>query len=123
MRLRKGEINANLMTKVGILGLLAKLLMDKVTNLASVGSMVTFEVVLALLIYGIVLFPIVDNFVDINDIHIFMIRNPVPNLLADTYYSIHHITEELLGVVHLYCTSGLFRSCRSPAYSRITRSV
>lgn len=74
VHLRKKEIDVNLVTKGGILGLPAKFLIVKVANLASVGSMVAFKVVLA--------FPNVDNFVDINAIHIFLFRNPTPTLLA-----------------------------------------
>lgn len=61
--------------------------------------MVSFKVVLALLIYNIVLFPNVDNFMDINAIRIFLIRNPIPTLLTDTYYSINHGMEKNGGTV------------------------
>lgn len=59
--------------------------MEKAATLANVKSMVAFEVVITLLIYGIILFPNVDNFMDINDICIFLIQNPVPIFLANTY--------------------------------------
>lgn len=94
MYLRKGDIDANVVTKGGILGLPAKFLMDKAATISSVGSMIAFEVVLALLIHGIVLFPNVENSVDINAIRIFLIRNPVPTLLVDTYYFIQHKTKK-----------------------------
>jgi hypothetical protein len=42
-----------------------------------------------LLIYGLVLFPNIDNFVDVNAIRIFSSLNPVPTLLGDTYFSLH----------------------------------
>ncbi|XP_058741122.1 uncharacterized protein LOC131613472 [Vicia villosa] len=48
-----------------------------------------FETVFALLVYGLFLFPNIDNFVDMNAIKIFMKGNPVPTLLVDTYYFIH----------------------------------
>ncbi|XP_050885356.1 uncharacterized protein LOC127090435 [Lathyrus oleraceus] len=108
VHLRKWEIDDNLMTKGGILILPIKFLIEKVATLASVGSMVAFEDVLALLIYGIVLFPNVDNFIDINVIHIFLIRNPVPTLLVDTYYYIHHITEKNGGIV-ICCAPLLYK--------------
>ncbi|XP_050897715.1 uncharacterized protein LOC127104579 [Lathyrus oleraceus] len=76
-------------TKGGILGFPAKFLMDKARYFASMKSMDAFEATLSLLIYGLFLFPNVDNFVDINDIKIFLIGNPFPILLADTYHSIH----------------------------------
>ncbi|XP_050915811.1 uncharacterized protein LOC127130898 [Lathyrus oleraceus] len=94
VHLRKWEIDANPVTKGGILGLPTKLLMEKVTTLSNARSMVSFEVILTLLIYGIILFPNIDNFEEINVICISLIRNPVPTLLADTYYSIHHKMEK-----------------------------
>ncbi|XP_050919784.1 uncharacterized protein LOC127137358 [Lathyrus oleraceus] len=108
MHLRKGEIDANLVTKGGILRLPAKFLMEKDATLSSVGSMVTFEDALAFVIYGIILFPNVDNFVDTNAISIFLIRNPLPSLLADTYYFIHHRTEKN-GVIVMCCAPLLYK--------------
>ena len=51
--------------------------------------MKSFHSILALLIYGLLLFPNIDNFVDINAIKIFLTKNLVPTLLADTYHSIY----------------------------------
>ncbi|XP_058726083.1 uncharacterized protein LOC131597400 [Vicia villosa] len=48
-----------------------------------------FNALLAVLIYGIVMFPNIHKFVDLAAICLFMDKNPVPTLLADTYYSIH----------------------------------
>ncbi|GAU44577.1 hypothetical protein TSUD_139500 [Trifolium subterraneum] len=48
-----------------------------------------FNAVLALLVYGLVLFPDVENFVDFSAIGVFIARNPVTALLADLYYSLH----------------------------------
>jgi hypothetical protein len=62
-----------------------------------------FESIIALLIYGIILFPNVDNFVDMNAIRIFLTRNPVPVLLADTYISIHERTRKGKGTI-ICCT-------------------
>lgn len=83
------EIKAHMTTKGGILGLPCKFLMDKARYFSSMKSMDAFEAILAFLIYGLFLFPNVDNFVDINAIKIFLIGNLVPTLLADTYHSIH----------------------------------
>ena len=47
-----------------------------------------FEEVLDLLIYGLVLFPNPDSFVDVNAIKIFLSRNPMPTLLGDILHSI-----------------------------------
>ncbi|XP_058752129.1 uncharacterized protein LOC131625266 [Vicia villosa] len=41
------------------------------------------------MIYGLVLFPNIPNFVDLTAICLFMDQNPVPTLLADTYYAVH----------------------------------
>ncbi|KAK2382937.1 hypothetical protein QL285_070443 [Trifolium repens] len=63
---------------------------------------------LALLIYGLVLFPNIDNFVDINTIQIFLTKNPVPTLLADTYHSIHDRTSVGRGTIFC-CTPLLYK--------------
>lgn len=52
-----------------------------------------FNVVLALLIYGVVLFPNMDDFIYISIINIFLYKNPVPSLLDDVYYY-HHVRHE-----------------------------
>ncbi|XP_058725918.1 uncharacterized protein LOC131597226 [Vicia villosa] len=41
------------------------------------------------MIYGLVMFPNIPNFIDLTAICLFMDQNPVPTLLADTYYAIH----------------------------------
>ncbi|KEH33561.1 hypothetical protein MTR_3g046487 [Medicago truncatula] len=61
----------------------------------------TLEDILALLIYGLILFPNLDNFVDMNAIEIFHSKNPVPTLLADTYHAIHDRT--LKGRGYIFC--------------------
>lgn len=45
--------------------------------------------VLELLIYGIVLFPSIDNFIDQDAVNIFLSGNLVPFLLADFYHTFH----------------------------------
>lgn len=49
-------------------------------------SCITF---LALLIYGIVLFPNIDNFIDCSAIEVFLSGNPVSFLLTDFYHTFH----------------------------------
>ena len=97
--LKKSEIDKNLTTKGKLLGLTSKFLMEKALKFSEAGSMVAFEAVLALLIYGLVLFPNVPSFVDINAIRIFLIGNPVPTLLGDTYVSIHHRNRQGDGMI------------------------
>ncbi|KAI5390055.1 hypothetical protein KIW84_075400 [Lathyrus oleraceus] len=48
-----------------------------------------FEAIFVLLIYGLVLFPNIDKFVDVNAIRVFSTLNPVPTLSGDTYLSLH----------------------------------
>ncbi|XP_050884504.1 uncharacterized protein LOC127087622 [Lathyrus oleraceus] len=67
-----------------------------------------FEAIFALLIYGIVLFPNVDDFMDVNVIRIFLIGNPVPTLLGDAYHSIHHRTKKGGGTI-LCCAPLLYK--------------
>jgi hypothetical protein len=76
--------------KNGFQGLTAKFLYQKASDFAKTRKTVAFESILALLIYGLFLFPNMDNFVDINAIKIFLTNNPVPTLLADAYHSIHY---------------------------------
>jgi len=71
-------------------GLTAKFLYQKASDFVKAKKTNAFESVLALLIYGLFLFPNMDNFVDLNAIKIFLTKNPVPTLLADTYHSIHY---------------------------------
>ena len=47
-----------------------------------------FESIFVFLIYGLALFPNIDNFVDVNAIRIFLIGNPVLTLLGDVYFSL-----------------------------------
>lgn len=53
--------------------------------------------VLALLIYEIILFPNIDNFIDQAVMNIFLSGNPVPFLLADFYHTLHTRHEKKSG--------------------------
>jgi len=64
-------------------------LQRKAKEFAEKREWLAFNSLVAVLIYGLVLFPSVPNFVDSDAVHIFMGKNPVPTLLADTYYIIH----------------------------------
>ena len=50
---------------------------------------VEFNALLAVLIYGLVIFPDVEKLVDLAAICVFMNPNPVPTILANTYFVIH----------------------------------
>lgn len=58
-----------------------------------------FNVVLALLIYIVFLFPDMDDFIGPIIINIFLSKNPVPALLADVYYYHHARHENRKGMV------------------------
>ncbi|XP_050897221.1 uncharacterized protein LOC127104047 [Lathyrus oleraceus] len=106
--LNMSEIKANLTTKGGILGLPAMFLIEETRYFASMNSMDAFEVIHALLIYGLFLFPNVDDFVDINAIKIFLIRNPVPTLLVDVYHLVHLRNFHKVGMI-ICCVTLLYK--------------
>ncbi|RHN54408.1 hypothetical protein MtrunA17_Chr5g0406451 [Medicago truncatula] len=104
--LKTSDVFNHLITKSHIRGFTSKYLLDQ-ANLGTTRQD-TLEAILALLIYGLILFPNLDNFVDINAIEIFHSKNPVPTLLADTYHAIHDRTLKGRGYI-LCCTSLLYR--------------
>ena len=58
-----------------------------------------FEEILALLIYGLVLFPNPDQLIDVNAIKIFLNHNPVSTLLGDILHSLHTRTMRKRGTL------------------------
>ncbi|XP_050919418.1 uncharacterized protein LOC127136957 [Lathyrus oleraceus] len=108
IHLRMSEIKASLTTKGGILGLPAKFLIDKARYFASMKSMDAFEAILAFLVYGLFLFPNVDDLVDINAIKIFLIGNPVHTFLVDVYHSVHLRNYHKGGMI-ICCTTLLYK--------------
>ncbi|KAI5445877.1 hypothetical protein KIW84_013921 [Lathyrus oleraceus] len=70
-------------------GLPSEFLIAQATVYGKAMSEDAFEAIFVLLIYGLVLFPNIDKFVDVNAIRIFSVLNPVPTLLGDTYFSLH----------------------------------
>ncbi|XP_058754577.1 uncharacterized protein LOC131627739 [Vicia villosa] len=106
--LRKEEVEKNMVTKGGLPGLPAEFLIKKALTLSQERKEEDFEVVFALLVYGLFLFRNINNFVDMNAIKIFMKKNPVPTLLRDTYYSIHLRNSYGKGMV-TYCTPLLYK--------------
>ncbi|KAI5439006.1 hypothetical protein KIW84_024660 [Lathyrus oleraceus] len=67
----------------------SEFLIKKATTFSQAGSVDAFEATFVFLIYGLALFPNIDDFVDINAIRIFLIGNLVPTLLGDMYFSFH----------------------------------
>ncbi|KAI5389495.1 hypothetical protein KIW84_074960 [Lathyrus oleraceus] len=82
-------VGAHMTTKGGIQGLPYEFLIAQATIYGKAMSEDAFEAIFVLLIYGLVLFPNIDKFVDVNAIRIFSTLNPVPTLLGDTYFSLH----------------------------------
>ncbi|XP_058755009.1 uncharacterized protein LOC131628160 [Vicia villosa] len=70
-------------------GFYMSFLVEKAQELANKNMWEAFNALLAVLIYGIVMFPNIHKFVDLAAICLFVEKNPVPTLLADTYYSVH----------------------------------
>lgn len=89
LHLDKAEVTTNLGPKEDTLGFSLRYLVEKALAFKSKEDWVAFNVVLALIIYGIVLFPNIDDFMDMTSICIFPPRNPISTLLVDVYYSIH----------------------------------
>ncbi|KAI5415608.1 hypothetical protein KIW84_040866 [Lathyrus oleraceus] len=89
LRLSVKEVCDNWKPSGGVVGLPLKFLLRVARDEAEKGNWEVFHTQLAAMIYGIVLFPSMPNFIDYAAISVFLGRNPVPTLLADTYYAIH----------------------------------
>ena len=63
--------------------------MDKAQVFLDAMSYHAFEDVLALLIYRLVIFPNLNQSVDVSAINIFLAHNLVPTLLGDIMHSLH----------------------------------
>lgn len=87
--LEKKEVELNLKLKGGTHGFTLNFLVDKAIIFANAGSWNAFNAILDFPIYEIVLFPNMEDFVDLASIHIFMTNNLIPTLLDDTDYCIH----------------------------------
>ncbi|XP_058758307.1 uncharacterized protein LOC131631526 [Vicia villosa] len=110
--LSKFVVDANLSKKGGCHGFRMEFLVKRGCDAAEAKEWDTFRAILALTIYGIMMFPNVPDFVDMNAIHIFILQNPVPTLLGDVYYSIHHKNSQKGGLVRC-CAPLLYRWFRS----------
>lgn len=75
LHLEKKEVEVNLKLKGGVHGFTLKFLVDKAITFVDVRSWNGFNTILALLIYGIVLFHNMEYFMDLASIHIFMYGN------------------------------------------------
>lgn len=82
LHIGKTEVELNLKLKRGIHGFTSKFLVEKATNFADAESWAAFNAILALLIYGILLFQNMEEFMDLAAIHIFLSQNPIPTILS-----------------------------------------
>ncbi|KAI5397467.1 hypothetical protein KIW84_063331 [Lathyrus oleraceus] len=89
LHINESLVKAHMTTKGGIQGLPSEFLIAQATVYGKAMSEDAFEAIFVLLIYGLVLFPNIDKFVDVNAIRIFSVLNPVPTLLGDAYVSLH----------------------------------
>ena len=90
---------SNWENRCGTKGFLTKLLVGKANQFWDSLDFQAFEDILALLIYGLVLFPNSDSFVDVNAMKIFMSRNPVPTLLGDILQALYACTARKRGTL------------------------
>ncbi|XP_050895824.1 uncharacterized protein LOC127102497 [Lathyrus oleraceus] len=110
--LKVSEVVDNWDVKGPFSGFSRKFLEDQANKMEKEGDWESFYVVLVVLIYGIVLFPNIDHFVDHLAVRIFLSGNPVPFLLADLYYTLHDRHERKGGIV-LCCAQLLHAWFRS----------
>lgn len=89
LHLEKDVVGSNLRTKGNVRGFTLKFIFEKTTLFDSSGSWDAFYVVFSLLIYGLVLFPNIKEFVDKIVVNIFISRNSVPTLLVDVFFYFH----------------------------------
>ena len=99
LHLTESDIEKNFITRGGVRGFKSKFLIEKASYFAKAGCGVIFEYYFALLIYGLLLFPNMEGFVDSTALCIFLSGNPVPTLLGDAYHSVHYRTLKKGGTV------------------------
>ncbi|XP_058741111.1 uncharacterized protein LOC131613459 [Vicia villosa] len=99
LHLKKSEIESNWETRSVVKGFLAKFLIHNARLFSDSLSYHAFEDIWALLIYGLVLFPNPDQFIDVHAIQIFLTRNPVPTFLGDILHSLHTRTMKKRGTL------------------------
>ncbi|AES70998.2 hypothetical protein MTR_3g067340 [Medicago truncatula] len=82
LHLETSLIKTKLTIKGNLPSLPAKFLYQQASDFAEVNNVNAFYSILALLIYGLVLFPNVDNYVDIHAIQIFLTKEPCPHIVS-----------------------------------------
>jgi len=94
MKIRPRELESALVNKKGVRGFTQKFLESYLHQLADRENWETFMDVLALTLYGVMLFPNVEDLVDYVAIDVFIANktrseNPVPTILANVYIAFH----------------------------------
>lgn len=84
-----------------------KFLKEKAWALEKEGKCLPFSVIVALLIYGFILFPNDDDYINPSTIGVFVSENLVSALVADVCYCLHTKHEKKKGMV-LSCASLLY---------------
>ncbi|KAI5402665.1 hypothetical protein KIW84_050312 [Lathyrus oleraceus] len=105
--LGKSVLKCNMCQKGGVSGFHLSFLVGEAKKKLEDGDWRCFNVVLALCVYGIVMFPNVAKFVDVDAICLFVLGNSVPTLLEDFFHSVHHRNENRKGGV-VNCCAPLF---------------
>ena len=90
---------SNWETRSEVKGFLAKFLIEKAQLFWNDLDFQDFEELLALLIYGLVLFPNPYLLIDVNAIKIFLSHNPVPTFRGDILHALHTRTMKRRGVL------------------------
>ncbi|XP_058764132.1 uncharacterized protein LOC131637549 [Vicia villosa] len=110
--LSKSVVDANLSERGRSQGFHMEFLVKRGCDAAEAKEWDTFRAILALSIYGILMFPNVPDFVDMSAIHLFILQNPVPTLLGDVYHSVHQKNRQKKGLVRCFAPL-LYRWFRS----------
>jgi hypothetical protein len=92
--LKVSDLSLHFKTERDTLGFRRDYLEKKATKFANAQDWESLGEILALLIFGLVLFPNQKNFIDVAAISVFWAvrvngEDPVPALLADIYYTLH----------------------------------
>ncbi|XP_050899533.1 uncharacterized protein LOC127106273 [Lathyrus oleraceus] len=102
-------VNGSLKEKGKLPGFHLSFLEAKAKEHAELGNWNAVCTLIAVSIYGTILFPNQRSFVDINAIRLFVQRNPIPTLIGDVYYSVHNRNEKRRGGLIRCCTQLLYK--------------
>ena len=118
LHMKRADIIANWETRSRVKGFLAKFLLEKARSFWDDMVFQDFEDILTLLIYGLVLFPNSDQFIEVNTVKVFLSLNHVPTLLGDILHCLH--TRTMKKRCTLLCCIPLLAkrySCRKLGFS------